>query len=198
MSSDLSGYRPVSRLAVAAAVAGVLSALAVVSPFFWIVPLAGITLACLGLADVRRPAAEKAGRAAALVGLALSIGFGAQAVSAAAASRWIATGRAEAAARFWLDMIREGREVDARSMCLPEALGAAEKVAAMMSSGDKPCDVVVRADGASEHVPNGIVVLATIACRGGEGARIIPLHVVPETMSGPGRTGERWMIARCD
>lgn len=198
MSNDLSGYRPVSRLAVAAAVAGAVSALAIASPFFGIVPLVGITLACLALADVRRAGAEKAGRAVALVGLALSIGFGAQAMSAAAASRWIAASRAGEAARFWLDVVREGRQGDAMSMCLPEAMEAAAKVAALMPSEDTACDLVVRADGASEHAPDGIVVRATIQCRDAGRPRTIAVHVVPEPTSRSGRAGERWMIARCD
>lgn len=198
MSNDLSGYRPVSRLAVAAAVAGVVSALAIASPFFWIVPLVGITLACLALADVRRAGAEKAGRAVAIVGLALSIGFGAQAMSAAAASRWIAASRAGVATRFWLDTVREGRRVDAMSMCLPEAVGAVAQVAALMPSEDAACDLVVWTEGASEHVPAGIVVRATIRCRDAAGPRTIAVHVVPEPASLPGRAGERWMIARCD
>lgn len=198
MSTELPGYRPVSGLAVAAVAAGAVAALAVASPFFWFLPLVGIGLACLGLADVRRPGAEKAGRAAALVGLALSVGFGAQALSAAAAARYIAASRAVAATRFWLDALREGREGDATSVSLPEAMAAAGILAATMSSPDAACGLTVRSAGSSAVVPHGIVVEATISCRGPVGQRTMRVHVVPETTTHQGRPVERWMVARCD
>ncbi|RLS82796.1 MAG: hypothetical protein DWI04_04340, partial [Planctomycetota bacterium] len=104
-------YRPVSALAVAALVAGCASGLAVVTRFAWAVPLVGIALAAAALADVARPEARKAGRLAALTALALSMGFGAQAVTGHFVDRWIMASRAKAAARAWIDAIREGRTV---------------------------------------------------------------------------------------
>ena len=106
-------YRPVSALAVAALVAGCASALAVVTRFAWAVPLVGIALAAAALADVARPEARKAGRLAALVALALSVGFGGQAVTGQFVDRWIMAGRAKAAARAWIDAVREGRPSEA-------------------------------------------------------------------------------------
>ncbi|MFM7108651.1 MAG: hypothetical protein ACKOZU_08655 [Planctomycetaceae bacterium] len=123
-------YRPVSVAAVAAAVIGLASVLALVSPVLWVLPLVGVAVSLAALADVDRPAAAKAGRLAALTGLGLSLGFGAQAVTTAAATEWLARGRAEAAARFWLDAIASGRLDDARSMCAPDAAAAVDRVAA--------------------------------------------------------------------
>jgi len=119
-------YRPVSRLAVAAVVLGALSSLALTTPLLWILPLAGTVLAVLGLADVARSGAEKAGKVAALVGLALSVGFGAQAVTASIVSRWIMENRSKAVVHAWLDALGEKRLADARSMIAPQLLPPAE------------------------------------------------------------------------
>ena len=121
-SGEVIGYRPVSRLAVAAAVAGVVSSLALTTPMLWILPLVGIALAAAALADVARTGAEKAGRGAALVGLALSVGFGVQAVTGTVVSRWIMESRSTATARAWLDAVRENRVADATSMMAPHLL----------------------------------------------------------------------------
>lgn len=110
-------YRPVSPLAVAALVVGCCSALALVTRFAWALPLVGTALACAALADVARPEARKAGRLAALAALALSVGFGAQAVSGLLVDRWIMAGRARAAAQTWIDAVREGRTTEALGLC---------------------------------------------------------------------------------
>jgi hypothetical protein len=124
MESDgeTSGYRPVSRLAVAALVAGLASSLALTTPLLWILPLMGIAVAAAALADVGRPGAEKAGRAAALAGLALAVGFGAQAVASKAVAHWLMRGRVVAVTNAWLDAVVEGRFADARSMLGPDVL----------------------------------------------------------------------------
>ena len=110
----------------AAAVLGVLSSLALTTPLLWILPLVGVALAVAGLTDVARSGAEKAGGAAALVGLALSVGFGAQAVTTSVASRLIMENRAKAVIHAWLDALGENRLADARSMIAPHLLPQAE------------------------------------------------------------------------
>lgn len=121
-SGETISYRPVSKLAVAAAVVGVLSSLALTTPLLWILPLVGTVLAVVGLADVARSGAEKAGRAAALVGLALSIGFGAQAVTSSVVAKSIMDHRAKAVVHAWLDALGENRFSVARSMIAPHLL----------------------------------------------------------------------------
>ena len=111
------GYLPVSRLAVGAAVLGVSSALALVSPLFLVVPLVALTVSVAARADCERPGAPKAGRLAAIAGMALAIGFGAQAVSMLVVARAIAAGRAVAAAEMFLAAVRDGRTVDAGLFC---------------------------------------------------------------------------------
>jgi hypothetical protein len=125
-SGETISYRPVSRLAVAAAVAGVLSSLALTTPLLWILPLVGVAMGIVGLADVAKVGAEKAGRAAALVGLALSVGFGAQAVTTSLVSRSIMESRTKAVVHAWLDALGENRLADARSMIAPYLLPRSE------------------------------------------------------------------------
>ncbi|MFM8893115.1 MAG: hypothetical protein ACKOTB_16120 [Planctomycetia bacterium] len=121
-TSDIMGYRPVSRLAVAACLAGVLSSLALTTPMLWALPLVGIALAVVGLADVTRAGAEKAGRGLALAGLALSVGFGCQAVASAVVTDWITRSRVESVVHAWLDALHEDRLAEAQSMLDPGLL----------------------------------------------------------------------------
>jgi hypothetical protein len=122
----MNSYRPVSRLAVASAVVGLLASLSLMTPLLWIIPLVGVALAIAGLADVTRSGAEKAGKVAALAGLALSVGFGMQAVTTSLASRWIKEERARAVVHAWLDALRENRLTDAQSMLSPQLLPESE------------------------------------------------------------------------
>lgn len=121
-SGDRIGYRPVSGLAVAAVLFGVLSSLALTTPLLWALPVVAVGIALAALADVARPGAEKAGRAAALAGLALAVGFGTQAVASKAVAHWLTRGRVVAVTNAWLDAVAAGRLADARSMLGPEVL----------------------------------------------------------------------------
>ena len=141
---EIKGYRPVSKLAVAAAVAGILSALALMTPLLWLLPLVGVALAVAGLADVARPGAEKAGRAAALLGLALSIGFGTQAVSGKLVTRWITQRRSLAVAGAFLDAIRDDRIADVRSM-LSQALLPGQEMSAMQPPSAEVVEAAIAA-----------------------------------------------------
>lgn len=155
------GYRAVSGLAVGALALGGLSSLALLSPMLWALPLLGAALAAAALADVSRPGAEKAGRAIALAGLALSIGFGAQAVTGRLVARRIMAARARVVAEAWLDSIRDGRLIDARGMVAPDLLPAAS-----------PFEAPPSPDAAPESPENEFAALPVVAriirCGGGE------------------------------
>ncbi|RLS34210.1 MAG: hypothetical protein DWH79_05060 [Planctomycetota bacterium] len=130
-NGEVTGYRPVSALAILAAAAGAVSAVALASPLFWTVPLLAIGLAVVALRDVagaendsdpesvRLPGDRKLGRWWVLAGLALAIGFGAQAVTTHLVHRWISSDRAVAAARLWVETVLEDRLGDAAKSCLP-------------------------------------------------------------------------------
>ena len=135
----ISDYRPVSPLAVAALVLGICSAMALVTRFAWVVPLVAAAVAIAALADLARPGPAKAGRRLALAGLALAVGFGAQAVTSAAVDRWIESHRAGAAARAWIDAVRDGRPAEALGLC-----GAAVASTASMPPDPTETDVEVR------------------------------------------------------
>jgi hypothetical protein len=184
---EATDYRPVSRLAVAAAAAGIASTLAVISPVFLALPLVGVALAVAAFRDLCTTGAAKAGRLAALAGLALSVGFGVQGLTEFGVGRWLAGRRAEAAARYWLETICEERSGDARSMCGPEAEAAVARLADCCGGSA----VTTRRAGGGE-TPGSVIVEAAIgACT----ARIV---LAAETTMAGGRAVERWTIVSCD
>ncbi len=119
---EMIGYRPVSGLAVAALIAGCGSALVLFTSLATVVPLLAIALAGAALADLKRSRGRRVGRPLALAGLALAVGFTAQATGGALVERWIAGRRAEATARAWIDAVREKRFSDALGLCSPAVL----------------------------------------------------------------------------
>lgn len=174
------GYRAVSGLALGALALGGLSALALLSPMLWALPLLGAAVAVAALADISRPGAEKAGRAIALVGLALSIGFGAQAVTGRLVARRIMAARARVVAGVWLDSIRDGRLIDARGMVAPELLPAAS-----------PFEAPPSADAAPESPESefaALPVVARIIRCAGDGEREMECREVQQP------EGVRWQV----
>lgn len=215
-------YRPMSVLAVTAAVAGVASSLALTTSMLWVLPLVGVGLAIAGLADVSRPGAEKAGRVLALAGLALSIGFGAQAVASSIVSRRIAEARAVATVNAWLDAIGERRLVDARAMANSDVRGDAA-MAPHLGHGAGEDDAAHR-DAAFLAVPAVAAIVgcgpaatrnvrctgpdATSAdswgvtmrlgpCAGGRGVDVA-LQLVPGVAREGSARVERWTIVKAD
>lgn len=223
-TEETNNYRPVSRLAVVAAAAGVVASLALVTPLFWILPLVGVALAVAGLADVTRSGAEKAGRSAALVGLALSVGFGAQAVTASLVSRSIAESRVRAVTHVWLDALQENRLSDAQSMLAPHLLPQAESdehqhgadghpghhgdekqpsidslpaVTAIIGCG-KAAVRDVRCTGRDEETGERWSATIRLApCTTGSAVEV-RLHLVPAVVNEPRQRVERWTIAEID
>jgi len=182
------GYLPVSRLAVGAAVLGVSSALALVSPLFLVVPLVALTVSVAARADCERPGAPKAGRLAAIAGMALAIGFGAQAVSMLVVARAIAAGRAVAAAEMFLAAVRDGRTVDAGAMCSADAQAAVATLAACGGRG------VCRGGGAGEE-PGTWTVRIVPQEPGDCGGRLV---LAPDSVVQRGGRVERWLVTGCD
>jgi hypothetical protein len=190
-------YRPVSGLAVASLVAGMLSAAALVNPFFWVVPLLAAGLACLGLLDVSRAGAEKAGRVVALAGLALAVGFGAQAVSSTLTRRLITMARAHEASVVWIEALRDGRVADARAMCLPDAAPNLDDVAKQVASCGGAGRPVASVIGRGEENPDTWRVrVAVEPCTAGPLELVIELgaSIVPR-QEGP---VERWTVVKCE
>lgn len=210
-SGDVAGYRPVSSLAVAAFVAGCGSALVLFTSLAAVVPLVAIVMAVAALADLRRSEGRRAGRLAALAGLALAIGFTTQALAGAAVGRWIAARRASATAEAWIDAVRKGEFNEAIGLCSGSALppagrgdpfapptGEAERlaafselppVAAVAVCGAARPAVVVERDPALEA---GWVARADLAACGSD--QRLTLRIEP-LASLRGRTPiERWLV----
>jgi len=186
--TDPAGYRPVSTLAIGALVLGALSGLALVSPFFFVVPLVAVAVAVAALADVERDGATKAGRLAAVAGLALAAGFGAQAITSGVVAGSIASGRARAAAEIFVQAVREGRQADAEAMCGPEAR---EQVARLVACiGESPS---ARTRAGDE--PGTWVVEIAPAGRQGCTARLV---LAPTAGLQQGAAIERWLVMSCD
>lgn len=204
-SDDATDYRPVSPLAVAALVLGCCSAVALVTPFAWFVPLIAGAAALVALADVSRPGAARVGRLPALAGLGLAVGFGAQAVTDTAVGRWIERSRAIATAETWLEAVHAGRLEEARSVSTPSilpALTGPEPESDSAEAARFAALPAVRAAAAgsatiASAAPLGTadrawVVRATIAGR--ETVRII---AVPRSAA-KGRAVEKWTVTAAE
>lgn len=175
----VAGYKPLSVLAMFALCAGAASALALVSPAAWAIPLLAIILAITALRDVA-PAApaggdRKGGRWLAIVGLALAAGFGSQAVAGFVASRSVARSRSVAAGRMFLDLLLEDRMADATKCCLPQVLPVMPSRRSMMEAPPTPEQTAQQAEGALRGME---VIQAIKAC--GEGVPIDMHSAGPE------------------
>jgi hypothetical protein len=211
-AEELAGERPVSGLAVAALLAGCGSALVLFTSLAAMLPLVATLLAVVALVDLARSEGRRVGRGAALVGLALAIGFAAQAGGGFIVDRWIGGRRAAATAAAWIDAVREVRTADAMSLCSPLALPSAERdpaqpglteadraaafqalpvVAAVTACGraSRPA-VSVRKDGADAAVWIAGVQLA--AC--GRPGEVVTLRVEPRAATRGREPVERWLV----
>jgi len=185
-------YAAVSRLAVAALGMGLAAATALVGPAFLGVPLLGIALAVAALADIHRAGGLKVGRLAALAGLALSVGFGAQAATGLGVSRWLAAQRAEEAARLFLEAIRDDRLDDARGMGGLDAEEVVTRLAACCRTGSPSPEpaaapIVARRLGAGDVAGTWRVQVAIGDCTG-------EIVLGPESGVLGGAVGERWYV----
>src|SRR5436853_7787623 len=73
----VAGYNVVSGWAVAAVIVGILSATALINPLLWLVPAVGIGIAVIAMWRISRSRGELTGWNMALLGLLLSLMFGA-------------------------------------------------------------------------------------------------------------------------
>jgi len=221
MSDSTVEYRPVSVLAMVSLVVGMVSALALVSQMAWALPIVGIGVAVAALADVGS-GTGKTGRWAALGGLALSIGFAAQAVTGTLTARSIAGERAAIVARSFVDALREARLADAMSMSGPMMSVLATQKPRMTPGGAETdggtreqfleLPVVVAATGCGtassivgvRPVPSvdyerAWEVQVEIAPCGERSTGRVVLQVTVEPGSGTLRRGtpERWAVTAC-
>ena len=99
--SELDEYQAISRLAVGSLVVGVLSALAMLGPILWMVPLFAVVLALLALVVIKRSRGGLVGVPMALAGLCLAICFGSAALADYFNARRIVARQAQEVAEQW-------------------------------------------------------------------------------------------------
>jgi len=207
----MAGYRPVNGWAVASLIAGLGSAAVLFTPLAMVVPLVAVAMAVAALRDLRRGEGRTIGRPLALTGLALAIGFAAQAAAAAVTARMIAGQRAAAAATAWLDAVREDRLTDATGLCNPlilpgrgrppepepspeeqlEAFAALPVVRAVASCG-RTVPMLIETRPAQVG-GSAWLVRADIAACGGSVA-VVRLVVEPRTVRRRDGSFERWLV----
>lgn len=210
-TGEIAGYRPVSSLAVAALLAGCSSALVLFTSLAAVVPLLAVVMSVAALADLRRAEGRKVGRLAALAGLALAIGFTAQAIAGGMVEHGIASRRAAATARAWIDAVREERFAEALGMSSPGALPAPSRdpfasppseaerlatfrtlpvVAAVAACGDSRPAVGVERDSVVEG--GWVARLGLDGCgRAGEG---LTLWIAPRPSARGRDVVDRWLV----
>lgn len=105
--AEVTEYHAVSALAVVGLLCGLAAATAILSPALWIVALIGILLNVLALARIARDAPALIGRKAALVGLLLSVFFGAVAMTDWYTYSELLNREARQFATLWFDSLRD-------------------------------------------------------------------------------------------
>jgi hypothetical protein len=106
---NLSGYRAISSKSVLGLLLGFAAPLALLSPLFWVVPLAGIAACALALREIHAEGRHVTGRNSALAGLALSLVFGVASISMFVSHRWWTQREAQAIAQLWFDLLLDGQ-----------------------------------------------------------------------------------------
>jgi hypothetical protein len=118
LESEQRAYQSVSRFAVLAALLGIGSSVAFLDRLLWLVPVMGALLSWVALRKIANAEGALIGRKLALVGLALSILFG-----AAAPTRWIIYQRsmfhsADQTAKKWFDALAHNEPARAHQLRL--------------------------------------------------------------------------------
>jgi hypothetical protein len=194
---------------VAAFAAGIASCLVLFTPLAAMLPLVAIALAIVALAEIRKSEGRTAGHWPALGGLALAVGFVAQAFTTTLVEGMVAKQRATATAVSWVTAIREGRLDDALAVSSPGALMAIEHDRhdatvdpAARREAFQALPEVTAVTGCSEALPR-----ETSAERTGEGwvvrislepcgsPRELTLAVTPRLVAVRGQAVEEWRVS---
>ena len=116
---ETDGYRPISTLAVLSLIAGCSSALALMNQILWVIPLLAVGLSIAAIRDTSVQGSQKSGRGVALIGLALSVGFGVQSLTVFSGNTLIDHSRARETVSRWHRVIRAGDWDMAYGFCAP-------------------------------------------------------------------------------
>lgn len=217
------GYRPLSGLAVASAILGCISAIAIVTPAVLVFPLLGASIAVLALRELGKPDVVQIGRSAALVGLALSLGFAGQSVASTLLGNWLRERRVEESLNVFVDAVQDDRMSAVRTMLSPllvpmpdaaEDAPAAKPDPAALDAGVRkiPAIAAIRACEAGgdtkatfdrhradskEAKEAWLATIAVAPCRGGRDL-VIEVEMALMWEKKPGAWQEKWVIERLD
>lgn len=114
---ELQTYRAISPCAPLAVLCGLASALALVHPLLWTVPLAGMLVAWVGIKQISADSGYT-GRQTLLWGLALSLLFGTMAPVRYVSRHWMLSREAKRLAADWIGLIRQGDVLQAHQWTL--------------------------------------------------------------------------------
>ena len=117
-TDDLPSYRALSALAVIAVILGLASALAILSPALWILPLAALVVAVVALRRIATADPPMVGRKAALLGLFLGVFWGVAGVTTHFSQQWIVRTQAQAVAQQWFQYMLRGQTPQAHQLTL--------------------------------------------------------------------------------
>jgi hypothetical protein len=107
--SEVADYRSVSRLAVISILLGITSALALVHPVLWAVPVLAVCVALMALRQIERASGTLSGRTLAIVGMTAAVLFGVCAVSKFYGERYLLWRNGKQAADRWVEMMQRGQ-----------------------------------------------------------------------------------------
>ncbi len=116
---DTDDYRPISTLAVLSLIAGCSSVLALINQILWVIPLLAVGVSIAAIRDTSVQGSQKSGRGVALIGLALSVGFGVQSFTVFSGNTLIDRSRARETVSRWHRVIRAGDWDMAYGFCAP-------------------------------------------------------------------------------
>lgn len=117
-SDQLPSYQALSALAVIAVILGLVSALAILSPALWILPLAALVAAVVALRRIATADPPMVGRKAALLGLFLGVFWGVAGVTTHFSQQWIVRTQAQAVAQQWFQYMLRGQTPQAHQLTL--------------------------------------------------------------------------------
>lgn len=116
-NDQVEGYQRLSQLAVWSVPLGLLSALALVSPLLWFVPIVAVTFALGGLWRISL-SDDTTGRRLAITGLGLAILFGTWGVAWTMSRRLVINHQAREHALEWLTLMQKGEYMTAHQLSL--------------------------------------------------------------------------------
>ena len=119
---ELPDYRPVSPLAIVGLLVGLLSVVAFVHPSLWCLPVLGAALCCLALRRMAVAETPQIGRRAALIGLTLSLLFGATASTRLAVYYCQLRAEARHLGKQWFEALHDRDPYRADQFTLPPDL----------------------------------------------------------------------------